>query len=87
MQKKTPVRVYTDYKSPYAFVAKDHTYALAEEYQLELDWYPYTLRIQDYLGTLETRNAHQWRRVRYSYMDARRLANAQDLVLKGPERV
>ena len=87
MQKKIPVRVYTDYKSPYAFVAKDPTYALAEEYQLELDWYPYTLRIQDYLGTLETRNAHQWRRVRYSYMDARRLANAQNLVLKGPERV
>ena len=87
MQKKTPVRVYTDYKSPYAFVAKDRTYALAEEYQLELDWYPYTLRIQDYLGTLDTRNAHQWRRVRYSYMDARRLANAQGLVLKGPERV
>ena len=87
MQKKIPVRVYTDYKSPYAFVAKDPTYALAEKYQLELDWYPYTLRIQDYLGTLETRNAHQWRRVRYSYMDARRLANAQGLVLKGPERV
>ena len=87
MQKKIPVRVYTDYKSPYAFVAKDPTYALAEKYQLELDWYPYTLRIQDYLGTLETRNAHQWRRVRYSYMDARRLANVQGLVLKGPERV
>ena len=32
MQKKPPVRVYTDYKGPYAFVAKDHTYALAEEY-------------------------------------------------------
>ena len=31
MQKKIPVRVYTDYKSPYAFVAKDPTYALAEK--------------------------------------------------------
>lgn len=84
---KIPVRVYTDYKSPYAFVAKNPTYDLAEKYNLELDWYPYTLRIPEYLGSLETRNAHQWRRVRYSYMDARRLANKQGLTLKGPERV
>jgi 2-hydroxychromene-2-carboxylate isomerase len=84
---KIPVRVYTDYKSPYAFVAKNPTYELAEKYHLELDWYPYTLRIPEYLGSLETRNEHQWRRVRYSYMDARRLANKQGLVLKGPEKI
>jgi len=84
---KTVVRVYVDYKSPYAFVAVRPTYALAERYGLTLEWLPYTLRIGEYLGTVEERNAHQWRRVKYSYMDARRLANEQGLTLKGPERV
>jgi len=36
-----------------------------------------------------TRNEHQWRRTRYLYMDARRLATdtGQDLMIKGPARV
>lgn len=84
---KPVVRVYTDYKSPYAFVAVRTTYALAEELGLELEWLPYTLRIEEYLGSVEQRTAHSWRRVRYSYMDARRYANKQGLTLKGPQRV
>ena len=85
--KKPVVRVYTDYKSPYAFVAVKPTYELAETLDIELEWLPYTLRIEEYLGAVETRTAHSWRRVRYSYMDARRYANKQGLILKGPQRV
>ena len=33
---------------------------------------------------VENRSAHNWRKVRYGYMDARRFANAQGLILKGP---
>lgn len=84
---RTVVRVYSDYKSPYAFVAVRPTLALAEEFDLALEWRPYTLRIAEYLGTVEDRNPHAWRRVRYSYMDARRFANQQGLTLKGPKRV
>lgn len=85
--KKPVVRVYTDYKSPYAFVAVKPTYELAETLGIELEWLPYTLRIEEYLGEVETRTPHSWRRVRYSYMDARRYANKQGLILKGPQRV
>jgi len=81
------VRVYTDYKSPYAFVAKNPTYELAEKYGVELEWLPYTLRIAEYLGSVENRSPHYWRKVKYAYMDARRYANKQGLVLKGPERI
>lgn len=84
---RTVVRVYTDYKSPYGFVALRPTYDLAEEYGLELEWRPYTLRIAEYLGSVEQRSAHSWRRVKYSYMDARRFANQQGLTLKGPKRI
>lgn len=84
---KTRVTVYTDYKSPYAFIAKKASYELEERYDVELDWLPYTLDIADYLDPVESRSPHHWRRVRYSYMDARRYANKQGLVLKGPQRI
>ncbi|MCC6195661.1 MAG: DsbA family protein [Burkholderiales bacterium] len=79
---------YTDYKSPYAYVAKNATKALALEYPaVELVWLPYTLRIAEYLDAVDARSAHNWRKVKYAYMDARRLANRQGLVLKGPKRI
>lgn len=91
--------VYFDYKSPYAFVAKAPVYQLEKDFGIEIDWRPYSLHIPDFLGTVEvdadgkitggTRNEHQWRRTRYLYMDARRLARdtGQDLMIKGPPRV
>src|SRR4051794_4151067 len=79
------VTLYIDYKSPYAYVAKAGAYKLEEDYDVALRWLPYTLDIPHYLGDVENRTAHQWRRVRYSYMDARRFANQQGLILRGPQ--
>jgi 2-hydroxychromene-2-carboxylate isomerase len=96
MPKRT-IRLYSDYKSPYAYLAKDLAYALERETGVELDWLPYTLDIPAYLGSAkvdaqgkvleERRNAHQWRRVRYSYMDCRREANLRGLTIRGPKRI
>jgi len=41
----------------------------------------------EFMGTVEQRTPHFWRKVRYSYMDARRYANAQGLTIKGPRRI
>jgi 2-hydroxychromene-2-carboxylate isomerase len=54
---------------------------------VEFRWLPYVLRIPEFLGTVEDRNPHQWRRVRYSYMDARRLANRRGLTVRGPQKI
>ena len=81
------VSVYIDYKSPYAYLAKDPAWELEREFDVRLDWLPYTLEIPLYLGTVEDRNAHQWRRIRYSYMDARRLANRRGLTVRGPQKI
>jgi len=35
----------------------------------------------------EARNAHQWRRVRYSYMDCRRQAQKRGLVIRGTQKI
>ena len=92
-----PIYHYFDYKSPYAYLAQDQTLALQSDHHLNVKWLPYTLDIPSYLGaaaldsggqdTIGTRNAHQWRRVKYSYMDCRREANRRGLVIKGPRKI
>ena len=97
MTRSRAIRVYSDYKSPYAFLAKDLAYELEQQTGVELDWLPYTLDIPAYLGSAkvdaqgnvleETRNAHQWRRVRYSYRDCRREANLRGLTIRGTRKI
>lgn len=81
------ITLYIDYKSPYAYIAKAGAYRLEDEFDVALDWLPYTLDIPSYLGSVENRDPHQWRRVRYSYMDARRYANIQGLTLYGTKKI
>jgi 2-hydroxychromene-2-carboxylate isomerase len=81
------VALWSDYVSPYAFVAKAWAYALEADYDLALRWRPYTLDVASYMGSVDGRDPHHWRRVRYSYMDARRYANKQGLTLMGPRKI
>lgn len=93
----TELAVYLDYKSPYAYLAVAPTWELEREFDVRLVWRPYVLDIQKYLGEArvdergavlsEQRNDHQWRRVRYSYMDCRRYATLQGLVIRGPRKI
>ncbi|SJZ75582.1 2-hydroxychromene-2-carboxylate isomerase [Enhydrobacter aerosaccus] len=81
------VTLWSDYVSPYAFVAKAWAYDLEADYDLRLDWRPYTLDIPSFQGSVAERDPHHWRRVRYAYMDARRFANKQGLTLRGPKKI
>ena len=97
MTERRIITVYTDYKSPYAYLAKDLAYALESDFAVRLDWRPYILDIPSYLGSArvdasgtvleENRNAHQWRRVRYSYMDCRRQARLRGLTIRGTQKI
>jgi 2-hydroxychromene-2-carboxylate isomerase len=78
---------YTDYKSPYAYLALEPTFALEKEFDLEVVWRPYTLDIESFAGSVEDRNPVQWRKVKYAYMDMRRFARKRDLIIRGPRKV
>ena len=41
---------YFDYKSPYAYLAQEETYQLAQDFDIEVDWLPLTLDIPSYWG-------------------------------------
>jgi 2-hydroxychromene-2-carboxylate isomerase len=97
MGEPSTVIVYLDYKSPYAYLAKDPAYELERDFPVRLDWLPYILDIPSFLGSARVddsgkvleaeRNPHQWRRVRYSYMDCRRQARQRGLVIRGPQKI
>ena len=97
MAEPRSITVYSDYKSPYAYLAKDKVWALERDIPVRVTWLPYILDIPSYLGSAkvdesgtvleEQRNAHQWRRVRYSYMDCRRQARKQGLTILGPRKI
>ena len=97
MAEPRTVTAYIDYKSPYAYLAKDLAYELERDFGVHLDWLPYVLDIPSFLGSArvddsgsvieEQRNPHQWRRVRYSYMDCRRQARNRGLVIRGPQKI
>ena len=97
MAERHTVTAYIDYKSPYAYLAKDLAYELEDDFGVRVDWLPYVLDIPSFLGSArvdgtvkvieEERNPHQWRRVRYSYMDCRRQASKRGLVIRGPQKI
>ncbi len=92
-----PLIVYIDYKSPYAFIAKDPTYAIADQLGIEVDWRPLTLDIPSYLGSARlddkgkvaqsNRTPQQWSGVKYAYRDARRYAALSDYTLRGTTKI
>ena len=51
LRSEHPMIVYIDFKSPYAYLAKDPAYAIEDELGIEIDWRPLTLDIPSYLGS------------------------------------
>jgi 2-hydroxychromene-2-carboxylate isomerase len=78
------VKMYSDFKSPYAFLAFDPAFALEDKYRIRLKWKPFQLRLK---GKGE-RSQYSEYKVKYSYMDARRWANMRGgLMLRGPLKI
>ncbi|MGH7819069.1 MAG: 2-hydroxychromene-2-carboxylate isomerase, partial [Candidatus Binatia bacterium] len=77
------VKMYSDYKSPFAFLAFDPGFALEERYDVRVRWIPFQLRIK---GRGE-RSLYSEYKARYSYLDARRWAKPRGLVIRGPLKV
>jgi 2-hydroxychromene-2-carboxylate isomerase len=97
LRSECPLIVYIDYKSPYAYLAKDPTYALEDAFGIEIDWRPLTLNIPSYLGSARLdergkvvesqRTPQQWNGVKYAYRDARRYASLRGITVRGTTKI
>ena len=83
-EQRAEVKMYSDYKSPYAYVAFDPGMALEQKYNVRVRWRPFQLRIKG----KGQRSVYSEYKVKYSYLDARRWANLRGgLVIKGPLKI
>jgi 2-hydroxychromene-2-carboxylate isomerase len=82
------VALYIDYRSPYSYLAKDEAYQLELDFNIKLEWFPfYTDLTGAYGGPLEQRPAREWMKVKYLYMDCRRLAKRKGLTIRGTIKI
>lgn len=84
MNDREELKLYFDYKSPFAYLAVEPAFALPERYAIALRWIPFILRIK---GKGERSEYSEWK-AKYSYFDARRWANRRGgFPIKGPLKV
>jgi 2-hydroxychromene-2-carboxylate isomerase len=78
------LKLYFDYKSPFAFLAAEPAFALPARYAVELRWLPFLLRIK---GPGQRSVYSDWK-AQYSYLDARRWANKRGgFPIRGPRKI
>jgi 2-hydroxychromene-2-carboxylate isomerase len=79
------LKMYSDYKSPYAWLAFDPVFALEQKYAIRLKWMPFQLRLK---GSGQ-RSVYSEYKIKYSYMDARRTANERGdkKLIRGPLKI
>lgn len=78
------IKLYSDYKSPFAYLAFDPAFELEGKYRVRVRWIPFQLRLK---GKGE-RSIYSEYKIRYSYLDARRWANLRGgIILKGPLKI
>ncbi|MGH8014507.1 MAG: 2-hydroxychromene-2-carboxylate isomerase [Candidatus Binataceae bacterium] len=77
------VKMYSDYKSPFAYLAFEPAFALESRFHIKLRWIPFQLRIK---GPGQ-RSVYSEYKARYSYLDARRWAQPRGLVIRGPLKI
>ncbi len=77
------IKMYSDYKSPFAYLAFDPAFALEERFCVRIRWIPFQLKIK---GKGE-RSTYSEYKAKYSYLDARRWAQSRGLIIRGPLKV
>jgi 2-hydroxychromene-2-carboxylate isomerase len=77
------VKMYSDYKSPFAYLAFEPAFALETRYAVTVRWIPFQLRIKD----KGQRSQYSEYKTRYSYLDARRWAKSRGLVIRSQPKV
>ena len=82
------VSLYVDYRSPFSYLVTEDARRLQRENDISLRWLPYRIDLEGaYGGRVEQRTERDWRKVRYLYQDARRIANRRGLTVLGPQKI
>lgn len=87
-QAKPGVAVFIDLRSPYSYLALGPARALAQRAGVNFDWWPYITDFRGaYGGEVERRSSRDIAKVKYLYMDCRRLAKLQGLSIRSTTKL
>jgi 2-hydroxychromene-2-carboxylate isomerase len=80
------IKLYFAYTSPYSYLAMQPAYDLELSHNVRARFIPYGVNIRKVYGPLDRADADR-RKVRYLYIDARRIAKERGLVIFPPKRI
>lgn len=82
------VDVFIDLRSPYSYLALQPARALAQRSAVVFDWWPFITDFQSaYGGEVEERTTRDVAKLKYLYMDCRRLAKLQGLTIRATTKL
>src|SRR6267154_4537632 len=79
------VKLYFAYTSPYSYLAMQPAYDLEKSHNVRVRFIPYGVNVRKVYGPLDREDADR-RKVRYLYIDARRIAKERGLVIYPPKK-
>jgi len=80
------IKLYFAYTSPYTYLAMQPAYALERSHRVRVRFIPYGINIRKVYGPLDNAEADR-RKVRYLYIDARRIAKERGLIIYPPKKI
>ena len=80
------IKLYFAYTSPYSYLAMQPAYDLELSHQVRVRFISYGVNIRKVYGPLDREDADR-RKVRYLYIDARRIAKERGLVIYPPKKI
>jgi len=82
------VDAFIDLRSPYSYLAIHPARALAQRTGIIFDWWPYITDFRSaYGGEVEQRSSRDVAKLKYLYMDCRRLAKLQGLTIRATTKL
>jgi 2-hydroxychromene-2-carboxylate isomerase len=86
MNERLEVKLYFAYTSPFTYLAMAPAYDLERTYRVRMRFVPYGINIRRVYGPLDSPEADR-RKVRYLYLDARRIAKERGLTIYPPKKI
>jgi len=82
------IKLYFAYTSPFTYLAMGPAYALERSHRVKLRLIPYGVNIRRvYGGEVDARDERNRRKLRYLYLDARRMAAERGLIIRPPKKI
>src|SRR3984885_9489574 len=81
------IKFYFAYTSPFTYLALEPAYALERSHNVRVRFIPYGVNIRKVYGDVPTRSDRDQIKVRYLYLDVRRMAKERGVTIYPPKRI